>query len=172
MLVTGFVAGCLAVVVYSAYRAGAFSQPEFSREQRGPYTVACMAHNAPYDELGKTIREVRVRLERAGATRGRPCGIFYGEPVGDAEGELRARAGYVVGEGFEPDEPLDVVTIPRRDVLRVTFEGQPTVAAGRIYPRAAEWLAERELRRGYPGVEFYRERMVEAEIPIAGAEQE
>jgi hypothetical protein len=64
---------------------------------------------------------------------------------------------------------LDVVEIPRREVLVARFKGHPLLSPYKVYPVMAKWMAGHGLQPAGPAVEFYRDGIVECELPVAPA---
>ena len=161
------------------------------RTDRGPYRVVCLPHTGPYRQIGARIIDVRVALrnavERTATTRtrpaeswlaqklGPPCGIYFDDPSKVSEQGLRSRGGYLLTSDASAwllaaaRPSLDVIEIPRREVLVARFKGHPLLSPYKVYPVMAEWMAGHGLQPAGPAVEFYRDGIVECELPVAPA---
>ena len=176
LLCSGVTAGLLAFTLAGSWWLGAFNAVELSREPRGPYRIAYLPHRGAYTGVVDKILEVQERLADAADQLGPACGIYYDNPAEVPEEQLRSKGGVLITGDVSVDPSLLIEEIPQRDVLVARFDGHPSLAPVKVYPRMAEWMEEHGVEPAGPAVEFYRPKRfrrgsVECEIPIRPAEE-
>jgi len=167
VLCLGLFAGLLLVGVFIAYRLGTFNTVTLSQEPRGPYQIVCLPHSGAYNRIAETILEVEKVL--ADHTEKVACAIYYDDPAHVPEAQLRSKGGFQVKGQVKVEPPCTIERVPRREVVVARFEGHPSVAPIKVYPKLAGWMAENRLTAAGPTIEFYRPGLIEVEMPVKPA---
>ena len=162
----GLLVGLLVLLTFVAYRMGVFNSVALSRETRGPYLVACLPHTGAYARISEKILRVEQLLREAGVTPVGRCAIYLDNPKEVPEEKLRSKGGFVIESAVSLPQPLELVNVPKREVLHARFEGHRSVAPAKINPAMSEWMQKNGFQPAWPAIEFYAEGVVECEIPI------
>ena len=167
ILAVGGLIGLLGILLLAGYWAGAFNVVHLETTEQGPYRIAYLDHPGTYADIAETVLKVEKLLAEQEVAGLAACALYYGDvrkvPDGD---EVGIRGGYVVERDAEVEPPLEIVEIPRREVLFARFEGHPNIARARIAHDVAQWFDEHPPEPGRPFIEFFLEGMMEAEVPL------
>jgi DNA gyrase inhibitor GyrI len=147
----------IGLIVALMYRLGAFRAVELSPREAGPFRVAYKRHIGPYYKIVPAIQEVEAWAKRQGEACASSFGEYLDDPRTVDEDRLRSNGGCVL---LQPREPLPdgilAKTIERRLWLTASFRGAPSIGPYKVYPRAAEWIAENGYVQNGPTIEMYR----------------
>jgi DNA gyrase inhibitor GyrI len=149
---------------------GFFSKARIELAEKGPYTIVCLSNTGPYYKTIKKIEKVKQMLAGTPVRILEPCGLYYDNPRTVPQNKLRSKAGVLVKDIVSAKPPLEIVTIPKRQVAVGTIKANPGLVGVKVYPKLKEWLWQKGFQGGTPALEIYHKNgTVECQIPIVPA---
>jgi hypothetical protein len=143
------------VIVYAWW--GGFNPVTLATEVRGPYTYAYLEHTGDYAKLPEALGVARKTLEDAGIRPGPAFTLLYSNPEVVRRADRRARVGYLVEPGIEVPDPLQLDTLPAREVLTARVRAAILLAPSRAYQALDDHLQARGKGIRMPTVEIYED---------------
>lgn len=162
------------ILVYAWW--GGFNAVSIEETVRGPYRYAFLTHVGDYSKLPDIQQKVAVALERQGLQHGLPITVLLDDPAVVEVNARRARTGYLLAADVQVAEPLQVDTLPARQVLLLQVEAAHLLAPSRAYSHLFDWLEQRGTAIRMPTVELYEASdsalkmgrlSVEMELPVS-----
>lgn len=142
--------------VYLAIYLGAFKSVDVSEINRPAMKMIYKDHTGPYHKIVTAIEEVETWAKENDVD----CTESFGEYIDDAnkveEARLRSRGGCIV-RIIPKDLPegIHAREIPPRRYVVATFEGSPGIGPLKVYPKAEEYMKERQLVMDGAVIEIY-----------------
>ncbi len=149
------------------YYIGFFNSTQIELTKKGPYTIVCLDNSGPYYKTIKKIETVKQLLAGTSVHILASCGLYYDDPKSVPQDKLRSKAGVIVKSIVTARPPLEILTIPRRQVVVGTLKANPGLVGTKVYPKLQDWLWRKGLTGGTPSLEiYYRNGKVECQIPV------
>jgi hypothetical protein len=155
---------------------GGFNGVDLSQATRGPYTYAYLERSGDYAKLPDIQLEARQALDQQGIKHGLGIVVLYSNPDVVAQGERRARAGYLVAPGSAVAEPLKLDTLAARPVLLARVQASARLAPSKAYSALDSYQQARGRGIVMPTVEIYQPAdtpyvmgVLSVEMPLAEA---
>ena len=134
---------------------GGFNPVQIEASVAGPYSYAYLESRGDYSKLPDKAVEAREVLQAAGIAIGNPITVLFSNPDLVDVGQRQARTGYLVTPGVTVPLPLEVATIPARQVLVARVRAGSMLAPGRAYAALDGYLQARGEGIRMPTVEIY-----------------
>lgn len=135
---------------------GGFNPVRIETSFAGPYTYAYLESRGDYSKLPDKLVEAGKVLLADGIQAGNPITVLYSNPELVDVGDRRARTGFLVPAGSKVRLPLEIDTIPARQVLIARVQAGSMLAPGRAYAALDEYLQARGEGIRMPTVEIYQ----------------
>ncbi len=135
---------------------GGFNPVRIETSVGGPYTYAYLESRGDYSKLPDKAVEAREILHAAGIKMGDPITVLFSNPDLVDVGQRKAHTGYLIPSGIKVPLPLEVATIPARNILLVRVRAGSMLAPGRAYAALDAYLQERGEGIRMPSVEIYQ----------------
>jgi len=142
------------VLIYAWW--GGFNPVLIATGVRGSYTYAYLEHVGDYAKLTDLLGEVRRNLEGQGVQPGHAISVLYSNPDVVPRTERKARVGFLVDPDVTINPPLQVDTIPAREVLYAQVRASALLAPSRAYQALDEHLQAQNAGIRMPTVEIYQ----------------
>jgi len=118
-------------------------------------TVACIAEQGAYEEMGTVLGELYMWLAgKEIAPAGPPIGVYYDNPEEVPSESLRYEICVPVAVEIEGDERVGVRELPATDVAYITHKGS-YANAGLSWEKVYAWIETSEYVPTGPGREVY-----------------
>jgi hypothetical protein len=134
---------------------GGFNPVTITETTAGPYTYAYLEQLGDYSKLPELAMAARKELAAAKLIPGNPITVLYSNPDIVDVGKRRARTGFLVPPGSRVKPPLEIDTIPARNILAVRVQAGNLLAPSRVYLALDRYLQARGQGIRMPTVEFY-----------------
>ncbi len=155
-------------IVVALWRAGMFAEPEIYVAERGPWHYVYTARTGSFKEIPKVFEEVNTYLDANNIDYGIGCGAYLDDPSKVEQENMRWRAGYLVKDSVQVDDPYVFETIPRQNFVVAAIDAHPMIAPIKTYPAINKWVAENDYAVKDHAYELYQEDgMIEVLFPVS-----
>lgn len=148
---------------------GLFSTASVEVAERGSYRYAYLEAQGAYSKLADRQDEVLHALKQQDIAAYAQITVILSDPRSTPYQELRARTGYVIADGAQVDKPLQVATVPRREVVIAKIKAHPLFAYGKTYSALLQYIEQHDMPLHLPTVEIYDNSVLQVEMPVTAA---
>ena len=134
---------------------GGFNPVLIDTTVSGPYTYAYQEHVGDYSKLPAVQDRVARELAYQEVSAGQPITVLFSNPDLVKRSERRAHVGFLVPEGTEVREPLQIERIPPRPTLVASVRAAILLAPSRAYQALDAHLQGQGRGIQMPTVELY-----------------
>lgn len=158
----------IGMVLFVLLRLGAFKDVHVTEMEAGPFFQVYQKHLGPYHLIVPKMEEIEVWLKKNQFD----CPVTFGEYIDDPklvdEDRLQSIAGCLVPKDMSQEklsgkmpEHFLFRELPRRNYVTATFQGAPSIAPYKVYPKAFRFFEERKNKKfSGPIMEIYKPRKV------------
>lgn len=162
-----FVGVIILAIVVALWKAGMFAEPEISVAERGPYHYVYTARTGSFAAIPKVFEEVKSYLETNNIDYGIGCGMYLDDPSKVDQENIRWRAGYLVDDSVQVDDPYVFETIPRQNFVIAAIDAHPMIAPIKTYPAINKWVTENDYTVKDHAYELYQDDgLIEVLFPV------
>jgi hypothetical protein len=160
------VATIIGMVLFVLLRLGAFKEVHITEMAEGPFFQVYQKHLGPYHLIVPKMEEIEVWLKKNKFDC--DCPMTFGEYLDDPEqvdaDRLQSYAGCIVPSDMSKEkmpEHFLFREVPRRNYVTATFQGAPSIAPYKVYPKAFRYFEERKNKKfSGPITEIYKPRRI------------
>ncbi|CAG0980543.1 hypothetical protein MTYP_01737 [Methylophilaceae bacterium] len=146
---------------------GLFSSATVQIAERGNYRFAYMEAEGPYSKLESKRDEVMFYLKQQNIEAIAPLSLILSDPRSTPYKALRARTGFIIGEGANIQPPLALEIIPPRKVVVAEIRAHPLFAYGKAYSALIDYSDQHRMTLHLPTLEIVKDSVLSVEMPFA-----
>ena len=156
-LLFSIVIGFIVFVGYLLYYLGIYKSVEVTEAVHGPYKMIYTEHVGAYHRIVAHIEKVE-KWAKANQVQ---CEESFGEYIDDPkivdQERLRSNAGCMVKEipSQLPDD-FKFKEYPQKKFVVARFQGAPSIGPLKVYPKAQDYMAEKNYKQTGGTLEIYR----------------
>jgi hypothetical protein len=149
--------GLVAFVTYLVVYVGAFQPVKISEGEAAPFRLLYKEHVGAYHKIVPVIQEVETWAKMHDIDCTHSFGLYLNDPRSTEEERLRSWGGCWIEkdpvEALPSDLKLGSWEAPF--FVKAIFEGSPGIGPMKVYPKAEEYIAEKNLKRREGVLEVY-----------------
>jgi AraC family transcriptional regulator len=152
------------MVVIVLLRLGFFKEVHVTELDEGPYFEVYQKHLGPYHLIVPKMEEIEVWLK----SHKFECTMTFGEYIDNPkvvdEDRLQSNAGCIVPTDMSAEklpEHFLFRLVPRRHYVVATYQGAPSIAPYKVYPKALQYFEEHKQKPfAGPITEIYKPQKI------------